>query len=336
MRIGITIAPIPGRTASFARMAEDLGFDSIRVPDSQNLAPEVWGQLMLASQTTSRIELGPGVTNSVTRDAAVTASAALALQVESQGRAVCGIGRGDSAVQRIGQREDKVERFERYLEMLQTYLAGGTVERDGFASRIEWLQAVKVAKVPVEVTATGAKVIAAGARRADRMALAVGADPEHVQWAIDTARHAAAEVGRADAVQIGAYVNCVVNPDVAVARDAMRGTAATFARFSAFAGSKLEKLPAPLRNAAGYLREKYDMKEHTSAAAAHAQGLDDAFVDWFGIAGPPDVAVRRLQALRALGLDFVHAVPASTGVARDIALTSIRLLATEVLPAMRA
>jgi len=30
-----------------------------------------------------------------TRDAAVTASAALALQLESRGRAVCGIGRGE-------------------------------------------------------------------------------------------------------------------------------------------------------------------------------------------------------------------------------------------------
>jgi len=111
--VGITIAPIPGRTVALARMAEELGFASVRVPDSQNLAPEVWGQLMLAAHATSTIELGSGVTNSVTRDVAVTASAALALQVESHGRAVCGIGRGDSAVQRIGQREDRVDNFER-------------------------------------------------------------------------------------------------------------------------------------------------------------------------------------------------------------------------------
>jgi alkanesulfonate monooxygenase SsuD/methylene tetrahydromethanopterin reductase-like flavin-dependent oxidoreductase (luciferase family) len=81
VRIGITVAPIPGRTAALVKMAEDLGFASVRIPDSQNLAPEVWGQLMLAAHATERIELGPGVTNSVTRDVAVTASAALALQV---------------------------------------------------------------------------------------------------------------------------------------------------------------------------------------------------------------------------------------------------------------
>jgi 5,10-methylenetetrahydromethanopterin reductase len=334
--VGIAIAPISGRTAALARMAEELGFASVRVPDSQNLAPEVWGQLMLAAHATSTIELGSGGTNSVTRDVAVTASAALALQVESHGRAVCGIGRGDSAVQRIGQHEDRVDRFERYLAALQTYLRGDVVDRDGFASRLEWLPHVKVAKVPVEVTATGPRVIAAGARHADRIALAVGADPHHLRWALDTARAAAQAAGRdPTSLRYGAYVNCVVHPDRAVARDAMRGTAATFAHFSAFAGSNLTRLPPQLQQAASFLRTHYDMREHTMATAQHARTLEDEFIEWFGIAGPPEVAVPRLQALASLGLDFVHAVPASGGVAREVALTSIQLLATEVLPALR-
>jgi 5,10-methylenetetrahydromethanopterin reductase len=337
MDVGIAIAPIPGRTAALARMAEDLGFASVRVPDSQNLAPEVWGQLMLAAHSTSRIELGPGVTNSLTRDVAVTASAALALQVESHGRAVCGIGRGDSAVQRIGKREDRVEAFERTLAALQAYLRGDAVDRDGFASRLEWLPAVNVAKVPVEVTATGPTVIAAGVRHADRIALAVGADADHLRAALATARAAAQAAGRDPAtLRYGAYVNCVVHPDRAVARDAMRGTAATFARFSAFAGSRLNQLPPPLQKAASFLRTHYDMREHTMATAAHARALENEFIDWFGIAGPPEVAIPRLQALARLGLDFVHAVPGSGGIAREVALTSINLLATEVLPALRA
>src|SRR5262249_24749513 len=150
----------------------------------------------------------------------------------SRGRAVCGIGRGDSAVQRIGKREDRLESFERYLNTLQTYLRGETVDRDGFASRMEWLPAGKVAKVPVGVTATGPPGVAAAARLADRVALAVGADPDHLRWALDTARSAAQAAGREPGtVRYGAYVNCVVHPDRAVARDAMRGTAATFARF---------------------------------------------------------------------------------------------------------
>jgi 5,10-methylenetetrahydromethanopterin reductase len=335
MRVGITIAPIPGRTATLAKVAEDLGFASIRIPDSQNLAPEVWGQLMLVAHATERIEIGPGVTNSVTRDVAVTASAAVALQVESQGRAVCGVGRGDSAVQRIGKHEDRVGTFENYLRDLQTYLRGETVERDGFASRLEWLRYVDVPKVPVEVAATGPKVIAAAARQVDRLTFAVGADPQRLRWALETARAAAAAAGRDPAsLQYGAWVNCVVHPDRAVARDAMRGTAATFARFSAFAGSQLEHLPEQLRPVAAFLRQNYDMRQHTMTTAAHARALEDEFIDWFGIAGPPEIAVPRLREVAAVGLDYVHAVPGSGGVAREVALTSIELLAREVVPAV--
>src|SRR5215467_12608872 len=122
MEIGILAVPWPRRSAETAGVLEGLGFDTVLFPDSQNLAPEVWGQLMLAAQATSRVRLGPGVTNSVTRDAAVTASAALALQVESDGRAVLGIGRGDSSVQRIGKHEDPVATFTRYLVAVQAYL----------------------------------------------------------------------------------------------------------------------------------------------------------------------------------------------------------------------
>jgi len=335
MDMGITMAPLVGRAAQLAQMAEGLGFSSMVFPDSQNLAPEVWGQLMLAAHVTSKIRLGPGVTNSVTRDPAVTASAAVALQVESKGRAFCGIGRGDSSVQRIGKHEDRVADFERYIVTLQTYLSGGTAERGGFASRLEWLRFVDLPKVPVEIAATGPRVIALAARHADRIAFAVGADIDHLAWALDTARAAARAAGRSpDAVRYGAFVNCVVNPDRAVAREGMRGTVATFARFSSFGGASLSRLPAPLQKAAAFLRQHYDMQHHTEAAAQHARALEDEFIDWFGMAGPADVVVPRLQQIKALGLDFIHVVPGSAGIARDVALTSLQLLSKEVLPAL--
>src|SRR5262245_29864706 len=174
MDVGLTLIPLPRQAARNARMAEDLGFASLILPDSQNLAPETWGQLMLAAAATSRIRLGPGVSNSVTRDPAVTACAALSLQVESDGRAILGLGRGDSSVQRIGKTQDSVAAFERYLVRVQAYLRGEAVDRDGFASRLEWLERVRTAKVPVEVAATGPKVIAVAARHADRICFAVG------------------------------------------------------------------------------------------------------------------------------------------------------------------
>ena len=335
MDVGVLMVAVPGRFAATAKMVEELGFASLVIPDSQNLAPEAWGQLTIAAGATSRIRLGPGVSNSVTRDPALTACSALSLQVESRGRAVLGIGRGDSSVQRIGKKEDPVASFERYLTMVQGYLAGEAVDRDGFASRIEWLEHVKLPKVPVEVAATGPRVIAAAARRADRICFAVGADPDSIAAALAHAHEAARAAGRDPAsLRYGAFVNCVLNDDVAVARDALRGSVATFARFSSMPGSPLEKLPPELRRAAELLRASYDMREHTSSLAAHASGIDDDFVDWFAIAGPVERALPRFRRLAELGLDFVHVIPSSSGVARDVAAASFVALGRDLLPAL--
>jgi len=328
MEIGVIIFPPLGRAVQTAQMIEGLGFSSMVFPDSQNLAPEVWGQLMIAATATSRIQLGPGVTNTVTRDPAVTASAAVSLQAVSNGRAVLGIGRGDSSVQRIGKHEDPVASFERSLQMLQGYLSGEDVDRDGFASRLEWIRHAKVLKVPLEVAATGRRVIEAAARRADRICFAVGADPDHLADALDHAREAAGAAGRdPSSLRYGAFINAVITNDVAAARNYVRGTAATFARFSAFKGSKLENLPEPLRAAARYLREHYDMKAHTRAGAAHTAGLSDEFVDWFAVIGPPEKALPRFEKLAALGLDFLRVVPGSTDMPRELASESIMNLA---------
>ncbi|HYR96811.1 MAG TPA: LLM class flavin-dependent oxidoreductase [Candidatus Binatus sp.] len=336
MDVGVLLFAPPRQAAPLAQLVEGLGFWGLLFPDSQNLLPEVWGQLMLAAAATSRVVLGPGVTNSLTRDPAVTASAALALQVESGGRALVGIGRGDSAVQRIGKREDPVASFERYLTMLQSYLAGDVVDRDGFASRLEWQPRLTVQKPPVMVAATGRRVVEVAARRADAVCLAVGADAEHVGAVLARARDAARAAGRdARALRWGAFVNCVIHDDVRVARDAVRGSAASFARFSALPGSRLADLPAPLAAAARWLREHYDMRDHTRTGVAHTAGIGDEFVDWFAVAGTAAHAREHLQRLAVLGLDFVWVIPGSSNMPRDVATGSLQRLATEVVPALR-
>jgi 5,10-methylenetetrahydromethanopterin reductase len=336
MEIGVILPPLPRRSAELARMAESLGFGTLLYPDSQNLAPDVWQQLALAAQATTTIRLGPGVTNPATRDAAVTACAALSLQVESGGRAICGIGRGDSSLQRIGRKTVKLAEFERYLVALQAYLRGDAVDRDGYESRLEWLGAVAVAKVPVEVAATGPRVIALAAQHADRVAFAVGADLDHLAWAMDTAHAAARAAGRDPAsLRTGAFVNCAIHPDPAIARDAVRGTVATFARFSSLAGAALDRLPTPLRKVAAELRDHYDMRRHTRARAEHARALEDEFIDWFAIAGSVETVLPRFKRLAALGLDFCHIVPGSGEMRRDVAATVLQQIATELIPALR-
>jgi hypothetical protein len=128
-------------------------------------------------------------------------------------------------------------------------------------------------------------------------------------------------------------VNGVVCEDPAVARDAMRGGATTFARFSSFRGNDPTSLPAPLQQAVAWIREHYDMKDHTRANVAHTRGIGDDFVDWFGVVGSATTVRQRFHALAELGLDFVHVVPGSTDADRAVIGASLAALSKEVLPA---
>ncbi|HEY2774315.1 MAG TPA: LLM class flavin-dependent oxidoreductase [Candidatus Binatia bacterium] len=335
MKLGVLLFPTPGGSSQLAQMVEGLGFDSLVFADTQNLTPEVWGQLMLAARDTSRIELGTGVTNPGTRDVAVTASAALALQLESKGRALCAIGRGDSSLAKIGRSPVAVAEFETCLRRLQGYLRGEEVDRDGTPSRLEWFADANVPKVPVEVAATGKKVIELAARLADRIVFAMGADEERLARAIDIARKAASACGRdPDSIKLGAWINSVIHEDAGAARAAVRGGLSVFAHFSGFAGMKPEAMDPALREAALHLRENYDHVGHGRSDAEHARGLDDEFIDRFGIVGPVETVVPRFERLAALGLDFCRVIPGSRDAPAEILGPSMMTLATTVRAAI--
>ncbi len=115
-------------TFSFARRYEDAGFDGMLFFDTQKLAPEALVSLTAAAKETARLGLGTGVTNPMTRHAAVAASAVSTLQVVSNGRAYLGIGRGDSALAHLGYGPTSAGAFEDYLSDLMSYLRGEAVD----------------------------------------------------------------------------------------------------------------------------------------------------------------------------------------------------------------
>jgi alkanesulfonate monooxygenase SsuD/methylene tetrahydromethanopterin reductase-like flavin-dependent oxidoreductase (luciferase family) len=164
----------------------------------------------------------------VTRHPAVTASAIATLQIESGGRAALVLGRGDSAVLQLGIRPATTRQLERAVDDIQRFLRGDDVSTvDGQSARTAWIGAFAPAEVPVSVAATGPATIALAASTAGRVDLTVGADPERIACAVAEARRA----GPDGAPSVGAFVNVVVHPDVAVARDLVRGSAAIFAHF---------------------------------------------------------------------------------------------------------
>jgi 5,10-methylenetetrahydromethanopterin reductase len=335
VQIGLLMLATPGRAREIAQRSEAAGFAHLAFGDTQNLGPEAWGQLLLAAAASTRIRLGTGVTNPVTRDAAVTASAALALQAESGGRAFCGIGRGDSALAKIGQRPASISDFERYSIRLRAYLAGESIERGDAASRIEWLAPGALPRVPLQVAATGPRVIEIAARHADEIAFCLGADPDTLARAIAAARASAASAGRAPgSLRFGAFVNCAIDDDVGRARELARGGVAVFARFEAWSKSPGTAHSQADRRAAESLDAHYQMQHHAQAQNLGARELDDDFLDRFAVLGPPEHAVARFRSLAAAGLDFVTIAPGSADMDWERGWRSIERIGRAVIPAL--
>jgi len=328
--------PAPRRAAGTAEALERGGWDGLLFTDSQNLSGDVYVALGLAAVATSRLGLGTGVTNPVTRHPAATASAIATIQILSGGRAVLGIGRGDSALFHIGQPPAPVSVFARYLERLQGYLCGDTVDLNGAPSRIEWLAGSERPKVPVDVAATGPRVIELAGRLADRITFSVGASPERIRAGIERARAARRGAGLdPDALRFGAYVNVAPHPDVSVARDLVRGGIGTMAHFSGMPGSSAEGIPAADRAEFEGIHARYDRARHSMNAARHAAALDPVFIDRFAAVGPPGACVAKLAEVAAAGLDRLVLLGPSRDADPVHAERARALLAEEVLPALQ-
>lgn len=300
-------------SARQAQRAEELGYDGITFVDSQNRASDCYVALTVAAHATTRLKLGTGVTNSYTRHPAVTASAIAAIQAESGGRAYLGIGRGDSALAHLGLAPHAVPAFERYLEQLQGYLRGEDVafgETDvdvlGLAdtpdtSRLEWLES-SYAKVPVDVAATGPRVIAAAARHADQVSLAVGADPERIKWGMDVASEARANAGLDPDIDFGAYIPTVVHDDPETALGIGAPGLSLFARFSNMYGEIVGPATDNQRDVLTKIHDSYDMHGHAREGSAQSAQVTQEFAGSFGVFGPPDYCVQRLGELIELGV----------------------------------
>src|SRR5690348_15664501 len=196
MELWTMAVPEIGTVAAQAVRAEQAGWDGITFTDSQNLIGDPFVGVALAAEATERLRFATGVTNAATRHPAALANVAATVQETSGGRFVLGIGRGDTALFHLGRPPMPVAEFAPRLRDLQTYLAGGTVDCDGFPSRLHFLGRTHEAKVPLDVAASGPKVLELAASVAERVTLAVGADPERIAWAIELARSAARANGR--------------------------------------------------------------------------------------------------------------------------------------------
>jgi len=302
LAVSLGISPRQPLTA-FAEQVAELeaeGVGRVWLIDSQLAMKDVYVGLALAALHTKRAWLGTGVTNALTRHPTVTASSIAAISELSGGRAVLGVGAGDSAVYGIGAKPSRVAQVEESLRFWQRVLKGEEGEWEGRAYRLPHL----AAPVRIYLAVSQPRMCAVAGRLADGAIVMGPSTPAFVRrqvgWIEDGIREAGRQRGDVDVCLM-----TTVSDNV----DDVRSWASTEARLIA----DFAELPAGLEPFAEEIRrakEEYDFSQHLSVRAGHSGAVSDGLARALAVAGTAEECADRLRVLRAQGADgFIFPLP---------------------------
>ena len=255
--------------AKFVAELEADGAGRVWVIDSQLAMKDVYAGLVVAALNTTRIGLGTGVTNAVTRHPTITANAIASIDEISQGRAILGLGAGDSALYGIGLKPQKVAEV---------------------AEAIDFFRANVARSVPIYLAVSQERMCDLAGRVADGAIVMGPAQPDMVRKQVEWIRAGGREMEIAFIAPTSTDIEDV------------RSWASTQARLM----SHHKQLPESL---AGYRdeivrsAESYDYAEHLSTHAEHSAAVSDDLVRALAVVGTNDECAARLGELRQAGVD---------------------------------
>jgi 5,10-methylenetetrahydromethanopterin reductase len=303
-RFGIVFLPESlGGFGELCREAENLGFEWVGVADSQSVFHELYVALTLAATSTSRVRVGPLVTNPLTRHLVVTASAIASIDAVSRGRAVLGIGSGDSAIFTLGAPPATLAGLEDAILTLGRLTGGDVVERRERTWRVHRTSR----RVPVYLAAEGPRTLELAGRVADGVIVGLGLTPDVVERSLAAIERGARAAGRRLAdldVWWFAKTNVADTRAAAIAPITMALAASANHAFRFTLEGK--GVPVDLHEPIRGLQREYDAHQHEIAGAHNAAltdrwGLTDFLVDRFAIAGTPDECVAQIRRAMAAG-----------------------------------
>lgn len=303
MKLAISIGISPRQSLeSWRRLAAELeaeGVERLWLIDSQLAMKDVYAGLYLAALSTTRLELGTGVTNPLTRHPTVTANAIAALAELAPGRALLGLGAGDSAVYGVGWKPARVAEVESALAFFRDVLAGREGSWDGRQYRLPHL----AAPVPLHLAASQRRMCTLAGRFCDGVILMGPAEPGFVRRQLEWVEAGLAEAGRRRSeVEVCLVTTLSAQADPRQALDDVRSWASTEARliadFAEFPPG-LERFREQIQQA----KADYDYSKHLSTRAGHQGAVGDDLTRALAVAGTPAGCSARVSELLATGID---------------------------------
>jgi 5,10-methylenetetrahydromethanopterin reductase len=324
VKVGIWIQPTTDvRTvAQRARRAEDGGAHFVGITDGQMIWRDVHVALTLAADRTSRVQLGPWVTNAVTRHPTVTANAIATLDEMTGGRMFIGIGNGDDSVRTINRPRTSLDQLAETVGLMRRLMGGEVIDNDGHA----WsLATARPTAPPIYWAASGPRSLRYAGIHADGVIHSAWLVPELMAEDLGHVDQGIAESGR-DSAGFARIFNTAVaiHPDREVALNWARGYAARAYIYDA--STRIEGWDEEKRQK---LLASYDYYKHFSSRNEAAALVPRELIARKVVAGTPDDAVELLSRVRRGG--YTHAALFPVG---DDIDSVTDLLLGEVLPAL--
>src|SRR5262245_2409752 len=251
----------------FVAGLEAEGAGRVWVIDSQLAMKDVYAGLIVAALNTTHIGLGTGVTNAVTRHPSVTANAISAVHELSGGRAILGLGAGDSALYGIGLKPQKVAEVEQAI----TYFRGHLDQA-----------------IPIFLAVSQERMCNVAGRMADGAIVMGPAQPDMVRRQVEWI-----------APRDGFEVAFIAPTSTEI--DDVRSWASTQPRLMSHYKELPESL-VPFRDEIARSAESYDYTEHLSTHAEHSTAVSDDLVRALAVVGTAAECTTRLHELQAAGV----------------------------------
>ncbi len=286
-----------------AKVSEEVGFSHIWVGDSHLIWREAYINMTAMMLNTTKVKLGTGVTNPLTRHPSVSASGYATLEEYSPGRMIVGIGLGDSSVETMGMKPSTLANFEKSLEQMRQILDGKEAQLP--TGKIHLLHPTKT-RVPIYIAASGPKMLELSGRIADGIIVLVGVADDYIAHAKEKIAAGAKAAGRKLAdLNLVLWVPCAVS-ETANAKDAVK---AHVARVVA------HPLPYVLdpneQKVLQEIRKTYDYYHHMDQQANHADVIPDWLVDKFAIAGTVAQCKTQIERIKKTGVQQIAIIPYS-------------------------
>lgn len=332
LKFGIVNIFPPARSAlARLKLAERLDFDTFWICDSHVIWNECYSLMgwLVAQSHEAGLQFGTMVTNPISRDPIVVASAFATLQELSGGRMLCGIGRGDSAVRVLKRRPATVAATELATTVIRDLASGARIQVEGVDVQLEWASR---ARVPVYVAAYGPKMLRVAGRSGDGVIIEC-ADPHYIAWCLDHVRAGAVEAGR-DPTELAVICSTetFVSNDLEFAREQVRPLGSVVGNHVAevLRNSGPDSMPPEL---AAFIadRPQYDYLQHAHKGAEHSKYVPDDIIDRLCLIGTVENCINRLKELSKLGVTHVNFYAQT-----DDYDTQMEIYAQQVIPQFRA